>query len=381
MAWFSSSKQGEAKKLVSQLSDANVDKRDRAAQELIRLGGDAVPALLDALQTQDLNLLPIYEHLLARIPSASPVMAKSLLTAHPLIRGRIAEVFAISKDKNALLALIEALRGEYYTVRSRAAAALGKIGDPGAVEPLLGALKDGEMEVRIAACIALGHFKDPATFDELGNLLLEDSMIEVRQTAAKVLGATKHPAAVPYLMDALRDSFWWYEREQAVRDLLAAIKNMGEPVVQPLIEALGDREGTVRKFAAMILGDLQDGRAIEELGMALYDLHHEVSQAAAQALARFGAPAIGVLEEALNHPEMWIRIHSVGALSKIKDTRIFPILLQMLDDPEREVRREVVRSLGELGDARALPALQAVFSNRADRELQALAKEAMSKLN
>ena len=151
--------------------------------------------------------------------------------------------------------------------------------------------------------------------------------------------------------------------------------------VEPLIEALGDKEGTVRKFAAILLGTLGDPRAIEPLGMTLYDMHHDVGNASAASLAKFGAPAVGVLVEALNHPEMWIRIHSVLALSKINDARVATILLQMLNDPEREVKKQVIQSLGKLKDPRTFPALQEIASNRADRELHTLAKEVIDKMS
>jgi HEAT repeat protein len=120
---------------------------------------------------------------------------------------------------------------------------------------------------------------------------------------------------------------------------LLALEQMGPAAVDPLIEALQDKEGTVRKFAAILLGKLGDMRAIEPLGMALYDLQHEVGKAAAEALAHFGVPAVDVPVEALSHPEMWIRIHSVVALSRIKDGRTRPILSQMLNDPERKVKK------------------------------------------
>src|SRR5690349_15441116 len=139
MDWLTGSKQGEAKRLISQLGD--VTKRERAAQDLIRLGNDAVPALLEALQTKDMNLLALCQQILARIPSAAPLMIKTLKTAHPILRGRVAEIFAVSKDKNAVPALLEALQGEYFTVRSRAALALGQIRDPKAIQPLLDLLK------------------------------------------------------------------------------------------------------------------------------------------------------------------------------------------------------------------------------------------------
>lgn len=379
MNWLTGSKQGEARKLIAQLADAT--KRERAAQDLIRMGPDAVQSLIEALQTKDENLLPLYQQLLARIPSATSALVKILNEAHPILRGRAADIFAISKDRAAIPTLLDALQGEYYTVRSRAALALGKIGDRKVMPALLIALKDKEGEVRSAACLALGLFREPSTFDEITNVLLDDPKIEVRQAAARALGNTQHAAALPYLMEALHDSFWWYEREYAAGDLLSAIEKMGTAAVNPLINALGDKEGTVRKFAAILLGKLGDPRATEPLGMTLYDMHHEVGKASAESLARFGAPAIGVLVEALSHPEMWIRIHSVLALSKIKDARIAPILLQMLNDPDREVKKQVIRSLGELKDPRTLPALQEIASNRADRELHTLAKEVISKMS
>jgi HEAT repeat protein len=378
MDWFIGSKQGEAKRLISQLGDAT--KRDRAGRELIRLGADAVTALTEAIQTRDPNLLPLYQQILARIPAAVPALIKMLASAHPILRGRAAEVFAISRDRSAVPTLLDALQGEYFTVRARAALALGRIGEARAIQPLLQALKDPEAEVRSAACLALGYFRDPSTFDDITNILLDDPRIEVRQAAAKALGNTQHPAALPYLMEALHDSYWWYEREQAAGDLLFALEQMGTAAVEPLLEALHDKEGTVRKFAAGLLGRLGDPRAIEPLGMALYDMHHEVGKTAAEALARFGLPALDVLVEASGHPEMWIRIHAVGALSRIRDARITPFLLHMLNDPEREVRKQAVRGLGEMKDPRAAPALQEIVSNRADRELHALAKQALESL-
>ena len=389
MNWLTGGKQGEAKRLISKLAD--VTQRDHAAQDLIRLGADAVPSLLEALETREPNpathpsvvrtsLLPLYQQVLAQIPSAIPILIKLLATAHPIIRGRVADIFFINREHAAVPALLEALQGEYFTVRARAALALGRIGDAKALHPLLAALKDDEDEVRIAACLALGFFKEPSTFDDITNVLLDDPKIELRQAAAKALGNTAHPAAVPYLMEALHDSFWWYEREYAAVDLLHAIEKMEGAAIDPLIKALEDKEGTVRKFAATLLGKLGDPRAIEPLGMTLYDMHHDVGRAAAESLAKFGGRAIDILVEALSHPEMWIRIHSVQALGRIRDPRVASALLEMLNDPEREVQKQVILTLGELKDGRALPALQAIAARRADRELHTLAKDAINKI-
>lgn len=378
MSWLTGGRTAEAKRLITQLTDST--KRDKAVQDLIRLDADALPALLEALQTRDPDLLAVYEQILARIPSASPELLKLLATAHPILRARAADVLGLRRDKSAVPALLDALAGEFYTVRARAAIALGKIGDKRAVEPLFRALKDPEDDVRIGACLGLGSFKDPSTFDEITEVLLDDPKIEVRQAAARALGNTRHPAAIPFLLEALRDPYWWYEREAAAGDLLTAIEKMGDAAVEPLIEALKDKEGAVRKFAAILLGRMGDPRAIEPLGMALYDLHHDVGKASAEALVNFGVNSFEVLVEALEHPEMWIRIHSVDVLPKIKEPRVALVLLEMLKDPEREVKKHVIEAMGELRDRRAMPALQEIMANRADREMHALAKAALEKM-
>lgn len=377
MSWFTGghSAQGEAKRLIPQLADSN--RRDAAARELIKLGADAVPPLIDSLQSQDPNLVLYCQHILARIPAATPLLVKALTTAHPLTRGCVAEVFGISKDRSAVPALLDAAKGEYFTVRARSALALANIGDPRVVNFLLPLLKDREGEVRSAACTAIAKFKDPSTFDEITAVLLDDPLIAVRQSAARALGGTKHPAALPFLMEALRDSSWWFEQEQAAADLLNAIKNMGTAAIEPLIEALQDREGTVRRYAASVLGEMGDIRAIEELGMTLYDLHVEVGRVAAEALAKFGAPAVDILIEALSHPEAAVREHAVTALGMIQDARVAPILVEMLRDPEREVVKQSILALEKLKDVRAESALREIASSRADRELSMLAKQAL----
>jgi HEAT repeat protein len=375
MNWLTGGPQGEAKRLVVQLGD--LTKRDAAAKELIKMGADAVPPLIDALQTEDPNLIPYYQHILARIPSAAPTLTKALATAHPIVRGHAAEIFGISRDKSAIPALLDALKGEYFTVRSRAALALANIGDAKVIHFLLPLLKDKEDEVRSAACVSIARFCDPSTFDDITTVLLDDPIIEVRQSAARALGGTKHPAALPFLMEALRDSSWWFEREQAAADLLTAIRNMGAAAVEPLIEALGDKEGTVRKYAAIVLGEMGDVRAVEELGMTLYDLHVEVGKVAAEALAKFGAPAVDIFIEALSHPEAAIRENAVTALGAIPDSRVVPALMGMLNDPDHDVIKQSILVLGYLKDSRALPVLRELASSRTDRELATLAKQVL----
>jgi len=378
MNWLTgSSKQNEIKKQIALLADETT--RNSAARELIALGAEAAPFLIAALQTQGKEILAI-QQILARMSFAAPELIRQLQSGHPLVRGRVAEIFALSKDKSALPALLDAAKGEYFTVRARAALALGNMGDERVIPYLLPLLQDNEFEVRSTACLAIAKFCKPSTFDDIANVLLDDPKTEARQAAARALGETRHPAALPYLMSALRDSSWWFEQEKPIGVLLAAIELMGAPAFEPLLEALTDKEATVRKYAALALGRLGDVRAIEELGMAVYDLHNEVGKAAADSLAQFGAPAVEILCAALRCPEAEVRENAARALVQIQDARIAGLLVEALEDSDRGVQKQALIGLGILRDSRTWSALQQVAANRADKELSALAKKILDAL-
>ena len=342
------------------------------------MGAEAAPGLSDSLATHDPALRDLISQILVRIgPSAAPPVRKALITAHPEVRARAAQILGVIKDRSSIPALSDALRGEFYTVRVQAALALGQICDPQTISALTQALKDTEPEVRAAACIALGKFADPRTFEAISNILLTDLQIDARQAAAQALGGTKRMEAIPYLMEALHDSYWWYERDQAANHLLDAIAEMGTAVVPSLIEALSDNEGTVKKYAALLLARLPDQRALEPLSISLYDTHFDVCRASAEALAAIGAPALPILLDALRHPEAWLRQQAVIGLTKSRDPQVVPALLNMMNDENRDVRKQIIHSLGELRDPRALPVLQELAASRTDKEMAALARQAL----
>lgn len=379
MDWITG-KRDDSKKLVAQLGDPS--KRAAAANELIHQGSAAVDALTDALASRDASMQTLAAQILVKMgTTAVPRLSQNLGTAHPATRQWVADILGEIRHPSALPALTEAARGEYFTVRARAASALARIGDASAVPTLNALLGDPEPTVRIAAALAVGTFRDPSSIIPLSDLLLEDREIEVRQAAAQGLAATHLKEAVPYFIEAMADSFWWYERENAAEPLLASLTKFGADAVEPLIVALRHYEATVRRSAAIVLGRIGDTRAVETLGMALYDLHDEVGRAAADSLAGFGASALGVLSEALQHPEAGIRLRAVSALTKIRDPRVLPLLAEMLHDHDRLVQKQVIRSLGDMHNPHAVAALTPIADHRADRELSMLAREAIKRLS
>lgn len=103
----------------------------------------------------------------------------------------------------------------------------------------------------------------------------------VRQTAARLLGRTRHPRAVTALTEALRDT------DAYTRELAAIGLALSEAAgaYTPLIGALRDAEPRVRAASAMALGKLGDHRATADLVPVLQrDRDPAVRRAAAMAL-------------------------------------------------------------------------------------------------
>lgn len=369
-------KKDDSKKWIAQLNDPA--KRAQAANELIRLGPAAVDGLMEAVIGKDASLATMSAQILVKMgATAVPRLSEILASAHPATRQRVADILGEIRSPASLPALTSAAHGEFFTVRARAASALAKIGDPRSVPLLIELLGDKELTVRQAAALAVGKFKDPRCLIRLSDVLLEDTELEVRQAAAQGLAESRLVESVPYLLDAMDDSFWWYGRDGAAKPLLDAILSFGAEAVLPLCDYLRHSEGNVRRQAAILLGQIGDERAIEPLGMALYDVHIEVGEAAAQALARYGAPALEFLEEATRAIEAPIRLHALTGLSLIKDDRALPLIANLIRDHDRQAQRQAVQALGRTGNRNALPLLAAIADDRSDRELSMLARETM----
>ena len=185
---------------------------------------------------------------------------------------------------------IEELKDSDQEVCKRAAEALGEIGDPAAVPALTEAIQTKNNEVGTAAVKALRNLGLEGftvyakalggTIDQLQNTKNEF----VRRSAAEGLGEIGDPAAVPFLIKALKD------KDMVVRSLaLYSLGKIGDPAAVPaLIKALKVKanEPDVRRFAVETLGEIGDPAAVPALIKAVKDKDEEVRKAAAHALKK-----------------------------------------------------------------------------------------------
>jgi len=169
--------------------------------------------------------------------------------------------------------LIKTLKHKDYTLRMAAASALGNLGDTRAVEPLIEALEDEYWNVKASAASALGNLGDVRAVRPLIKALGEDEYAFARLAAASALSKLGEKKWLNIVKGENED----YER----------LGNSGDKrAVEPLIEALSDKDFNVRRNAASALGNLGDKRAIEPLIKAYEDNDENVKKAIIKTLKK-----------------------------------------------------------------------------------------------
>jgi len=125
-----------------------------------------------------------------------------------------------------------------------------------------------------------------------------------------------------------------------------------------LVKALREHtDPQVRQYAAYLLGQAKNPRAIQPLIEALADFDKSVREQATLALSMIGKAAIEPLAEAMKEPKWETRYRAAEALGKIADEKALQPLIQGLKDNRDHVRYMAAKGLQELGDSDAVEPL------------------------
>ena len=343
---------GTVDELIRELQSSRSYKERRdAASALGRLGEPkAVPALLRTLKNyrEDTEVLHAAAHAVGKIGDLYAV--PELLDAYEATENKVeAPIFeAIGEilgrtspdDDNsreiysrAVDTLIQAVQNHRASDESRAdaARALGKTRDPKAIPVLTNhLLEDHRREVRVAAAVALRHFNHPQAIHALVAATNKKIPRGVREAAVQSLGVIGNPNAVDTLIQILED---------------------------------GSEEYFIRTEAARALGRIGDPKAIEPLIRTLHNEWHKTAgglrKTIAEALGAFHDPRVtDALVNALARDYDTARA-AAESLKKLRDRRAVEPLIRRLEDKQSGGYRRALPAeiLGVLGDPRAIPAL------------------------
>jgi HEAT repeat protein len=165
------------------------------------------------------------------------------------------------------------------------------------------------------------------------------------------------------------------------REAAAALADLGEPAVDPLIALLKDEDPIVRAYSAGALGGTKAERAIAPLAALLNDGDAYVRRTAAEALGGTGSPqAIRPLVELLEDPTRDLAKSAIRALGQIKQPDVIPFLIKALDNPAWNATDAAAQALGELGAQEAVGPLIQCFEEMPDCPYH-LVGQALWKLN
>lgn len=327
--------------LVDAFSDGNQDVREKAAEEIKKIGMPAVPALLAALGSENAEIRRLAASSFYGLGDCSLVDAPSI---------------------NALIAHLEDQDG---TVRVKAAMALSRIGYgyAFAVPALSKALEDADPRVRMFAATALGRVGERSALPALTRAL-EDPDDSVRKEAVIALVVFGDPSSVPKLMPRLRDSSTTVRAHVAL-----ALSRFGDVSAVPgLIDALEDREPIVRINAATALSVLGDRTSIRPLRRALNDESESVRHRAAVSLGLLGdKSSTPVLVDIIKTGDYTLYDQAIAILGTTKDPSAIEPLIAILREADSDITDRLsaaARALGAIGDRRAVQPLIEVLNNR-----------------
>jgi hypothetical protein len=274
----------DTRKLVDSLfivsngvSEMYRDQAQPAESTLIAMGEQAVPYLMEKLDTQD---------------------AREKWTLIRIL-GKI--------GKPAVLPLIGKLDDQNKDVAELSIRILGDIKDTSTVQPLIQQLTRDNYNIRSDVCESLGKIGDRSAFQDL-SLRMGDSVEVVRKSAAVALGRVKNVQAIPYLIRGLSDSHYSVRMTSA-----NSLVELGKPSTKPLLNLLDNSNGDGLYLTIESLGRLKSKQAVTPLIGKLKDQDWATRAFAVEALKQIGDSrgirAIAELRKTERHPFVLSKIN------------------------------------------------------------------------
>jgi len=211
--------------------------------------------------------------------------------------------------------LVERIQDTNFTIRWEMVNILGYIKDRRATDPLIArVLHDADPHTRWRSMWALTSVGDPTTADKLRGHLEDEDPFAAWNAAVGLAMVAADPAAVPYLKKGLDSEDPWV-RWEAV-DGLGHVHD--ETTARDIVPLLADRDSRVRHETVMALGAIGDETSRRELVRVLDSPDAQLRWRAAMHLGRFGgAEGRKVLEARLAVEEdAQVREHIAKALGR-----------------------------------------------------------------
>jgi hypothetical protein len=200
-----------------------------------------------------------------------------------------------------------------------------------------------------------------ATYDDDQlSLLVNEATKASYQAPDSPLDIYSKLESIEHLTLAMEDEDW-HKRYAALRSLRPTLE-----VLPLLAKALDDPHMSVRRMAAVYIGDIKDPQILPYLYHALMDRSPAVRRTAGDTLSDLGDPAaIGAMTQALQDTSKIVRWRAARFLYEVGDKTAVASLRNALEDPEFEIRMQVKLALERIeGGEAAVGSVWQQMTNR-----------------
>ena len=161
---------------------------------------------------------------------------------------------------------------------------------------------------------------------------------DARCRHASVLGKLGDSAAIPYLIEAFRDS-----EDYVCRSIVSALSKFGDDAIPPLLNAVADKNEYVRRYAIEALGELKSEAALNTLHSLFTSNLDQEKVAIAEALGNIGdVSSIPLLNDLDENSSIFLKCNVQNAYSAIGSKNPQSII-ENLKHPSVQVRRRTDR--------------------------------------
>ncbi len=360
--------------LVNVLKDPEWWVRVRAVESLEQFGENAVSALLIALEDDDLEVRrrsamalekigyvgkiikefrqeeykPALKNILFLIARTGIIecISEKLNTDDVHLQKRIVRILGDAKAKDASGILLELLANTTdWTFKARIIESLGKIGTHAAVPTLIECLKDNEYWIRRSAVIALGMLGAVDSVDEIAEILVDPSL-HAREAALNTLSSLK---TVKYsrTIEACLD-----DPSSRVRG--TALRVMRELQISPdkkrVSKLLKDSSQEVRVEAVKYYAAIKDSAYLQEILLLLPHgsdpLRHEIVEYVRTARPKSFKKIITCINiDELSHEAI---ISLIEIASIIRDNDATRFILGFRQSMDSSIREQVFHEMPKL---------------------------------
>jgi HEAT repeat protein len=269
-------------------------------------------------------------------------------------RGAIAAYLGYMKDERAVQPLIDLLKDDevHPELRATLADALGNTGDRRAATAFLELLHREDVRFQPAAARRELQKLRAAQQEASGDLAAQlagmvQQLERGRSLHDRILGglrAFRDPGTLDFLLPCLATD------DTAHRTSIAAvIGDIGEPALEPMLQATESEDARVREGAAEALGFMADPQAIPRLADLLRrDGESGVRRAAASSLGFINDERVmEPLVESLGDPDMYVRQAGTQALHHLAmtgraDAGVVPVLEEATRSDEGQIYGQYV---------------------------------------